>query len=126
MLPKKGTRISAEKGVYSYISFEDAKDSIGDISNLSKHEVKFFSKKISSQIDGIVANVKVHKVKQNINLQGENLFNKEFFEELEQAYQNDYTKIKNELEDALQIIQNKKMIDELVQSILHTHVFKRN
>ena len=123
LIPQVGDKIEAKKGVYSYIPFEEARNLIIDLSNISDHEVKIFSKKFGPENDGTVAKVKVHKVKKNIELQGENLINKPLFDVLENKYQEDYDKIYKKISDSLDIINNEAIKQELVNGALDTHVF---
>ena len=125
MLPEIGTPVTVKKGIYKYIPFEDAKNLIGDLSNLSEHEIKIFSKKFGPNFDGVISGIKVHKVKKDITLQGENLINKPFFDELDTVYSEQYEKISSELNNALKIISNEEIKNNLIEGIMDTHVFIR-
>jgi len=123
LVPSEGDKITAKKGIYKYIPFEDARNLVIDLSNLSDHEIKIFSKVFSSNIDGVVTDVKVHKVKKDIVLQGENLINKPFFDKLEAMYLEKYNQVSSGLDDVLKIISNDKIKNELKSGIMDTHIF---
>ena len=123
LIPQVGDKIDSKKGVYSYIPFEEARNLIIDLSNISDHEIKIFSKKFGPDKDGVISKVKIHKVKKNIELQGENLINKDLFQELEDKYNEDYKNIESTLNDALNIIGNDEVKSELVNGAIDSHVF---
>ncbi len=123
LVPKVGDKIDAKKGVYNYIPFEEARNLIVDLSNISDHEIKMMTKKFGGDLSGVVSNVKVHRVKKEIKLQGENLINKPFFEELENIYSKQLDKVQNDLNNALNILPDNKIKEELINGVLDTHVF---
>ncbi len=123
LVPKVGDKIDAKKGVYNYIPFEEARNLIVDLSNISDHEIKMMTKKFGGDLSGVVTNVKVHRVKKEIKLQGENLVNKPLFEELEEIFSNQYNMIQKDLENALSILPDNKIKEELIEGVMSTHAF---
>lgn len=126
LIPSIGDEIDSKLGVYGYIPYEEASNLAVDLSNISDHEVKMFSKKFGPSISGKINLVKIHKVKKNEELHGENLINKPLYDELESKFQEQYDEVYNDIKKSLSILPDNKTKEDLLNGVIDTHVFIKN